>query len=108
MILDYAGYSTLASTTFTASGAEVYGNSLSMQFTEKIIFGAVTVFVGYKHIACQYQVKDAILNGYLYVPESLETKFIFGAAEKVNGDFDLTLGVLTIYTRDVNVFVTYV
>ena len=107
-ILNYAGYSGLVGQTWTADSAEFYTTPITIQFTEKIIFGSETVYVGYKHIACQYQVKDSILNGYLYVPESLVTKFVFGDAEKLNGDFDLTAGVLTIFTRDSNIFVSYV
>lgn len=108
MILDYAGYSTLANTAFPADSAVFYGDVFTMQFPETITFGDVTIFVGYKHIACQYQVKDSILIGYLYVPETLETKFIFGDAEKVNGDFDLSLDVLKIYTKDSNIYIKYV
>jgi hypothetical protein len=75
---------------------------------KEIIFGAVTVGVGFKTIACEYQVKDAILIGYLYVPEDLITKFVFNGAEKINSSFDLTAGVLTIFSKDVNVSMTYV
>jgi hypothetical protein len=108
MTLNYAGYSTLASTTWIATNGEFYGNTITPQFTEKIIFGAVTVGVGFKTIACEYQVKDAILIGYLYVPEDLITKFVFSGAEKINSSFDLTGGVLTIFSKDVNVSMSYV
>ena len=108
MTLDYAGYSTLASTTWNISSGDFYGNAITPQFTEKIIFGAVTVGVGFKTIACEYQVKDSILIGYLYVPESLITKFVFNGAEKINSSFDLTAGVLTIFSKDVNVSMSYV
>jgi hypothetical protein len=108
MTLDYAAYSTLASTTWDASYGEFYGNAITPQFTEKIIFGAVTVNIGYKIIACEYQIKDSILIGYLYVPESLITKFMFNSAEKINSSFDLTAGVLTIFSKDVNVSMSYV
>lgn len=108
MTLNYAGYSTLVSTTWTANNGEFYGNAITPQFTEKIIFGAETIGVGFKTIACEYQVKDAILIGYLYVPEDLITKFVFSGAEKINSSFDLTGGVLTIFSKDVNVNMSYV
>jgi hypothetical protein len=108
MTLNYAGYSTLVSTTWTATNGEFYGNTITPQFTEKIIFGAETIGVGFKTIACEYQVKDAILIGYLYVPEDLITKFVFSGAEKINSSFDLTGGVLTIFSKDVNVSMSYV
>lgn len=108
MTLNYAAYSTLASTTWTATNGEFYGNAITPQFTEKIIFGAETIGVGFKTIACEYQVKDAILIGYLYVPEDLITKFVFSGAEKINSSFDLTGGVLTIFSKDVNVSMSYV
>jgi hypothetical protein len=105
--LDYAGYSTLVGQTWTASAGQINGFAIMPQFTEKIIFGSETVYVGYKIIQCQYQVKDSILNGYLYVPESLQTKFIFGNAEKKNILFDLSGGVLSIYSREL-IFMSYV
>ena len=108
MTLNYAGYSTLVSTTWTATNGEFYGNAITPQFTEKIIFGTETIGVGFKTIACEYQVKDAILIGYLYVPEDLITKFVFSGAEKINSSFDLTGGVLTIFSKDVNVSMSYV
>ncbi len=108
MTLNYAGYSTLVSTTWTATNGDFYGNAITPQFTEKIIFGAETIGVGFKTIACEYQVKDAILIGYLYVPEDLITKFVFSGAEKINSSFDLTGGVLTIFSKDVNVSMSYV
>jgi len=48
------------------------------------------------------------LIGYLYVPEDLITKFVFNGAEKINSSFDLTGGVLTIFSKDVNVSMSYV
>ena len=107
-VLDYPGYSTLVGQTWNADSGSFYANGINMQFTEQIIFGAETIFVGYKHIACQYKVKDSILNGYLYVPESLATKFIFGDAEKPNGNFDVTGAVLLIYTTNANIYIKYV
>jgi hypothetical protein len=108
MIFDYAAYSTLVGQTWTADSGEIDGNSILPQFTEKIIFGAQTVYVGYKIIACQYQVKDSILNGYLYVPESLQTKFIFGNAEKKNYQFESVAGPkLKIYST-ATIFMSYV
>ncbi len=108
MTLNYAGYSTLVSTTWTATNGEFYGNAITPQFAEKIIFCAETIGVGFKTIACEYQVKDSILIGYLYVPEDLITKFVFSGAEKINSSFDLTGGVLTIFSKDVNVSMSYV
>jgi hypothetical protein len=108
MILDYAGYSTLANTVYPADSAVFYANVFTMQFPETITFGDVTTFTGYKHIDVTYEINGSILIGYLYVPESLETKFVFGNSEKVNGDFDLSLDVLKIYTKDSNIYIKYV
>lgn len=107
-VLDYAGYSALANTTWTASAGDFYGTSLVSRFDEIIEFGNETIFVGYKEIEVTYRVKDSILYGVLYIPETLETKFIFGGAEKLNGDFDLGGGVLLIYSTDSNIYIKYV
>lgn len=108
-VLDYAGYSALATKTYTASGGSFKGTATTMQFSEVIEFGAETIGVGFKTIACTYKVKDSAMVGYLYVPETLETYFVFGNARKVNGDFDITGGVLTIFhPTDATIWIEYV
>ena len=108
MTLDYAGYSNLKDTSWTTKDGSAYGNEISLPFTEIITFGDVTLYKGYKLIACEYQVKTSKMVGYLYVPESLVTKFIFGNAEKQNSSFDLTDSMLTIYSKDPDVYMSYV
>lgn len=108
MTLDYAGYSTLADTTWTSTNGSAYGNEITLPFSEVIIFGSVTLYKGYKLIDCEYQVKRSKMVGYLYVPESLVTKFIFGNTEKQNSSFDITDGKLTIYSKDPDVYMSYV
>jgi hypothetical protein len=108
MTLDYAAYSNLADTTWTSTNGGAYGNIITLPFSEIIIFGAVTLYTGYKLIACEYRIKKSNMVGYLYVSETLVTKFIFGNAEKQNSSFDLTDGKLTIYSKDPDVYMSYV
>ena len=108
MTLDYASYSNLKDTTWTSTNGSAYGNEITLNFSEIITFGAVTLYTGYKLIACEYQVKRSKMVGYLYVPETLVTKFIFGNAEKQNSSFDITDGKLTIYSKDPDVYMSYV
>jgi len=108
MILDYAGYNRLENTIWTSTNGSAYGNQITSPYNEIITFGAVTLYNGYKLIACDYKVKQSKYVGYLYVPESLVTKFIFGNTEKQNGRFELSSGILTIYSKDENVSMSYV
>lgn len=107
MTLNYAAYSDLADTTWIIDSGSAYGNAIVLQFIEKISFKEVTLDKGFKTIACLYEVKRNRLVGYLYVPESLATKFVFGNAEKQNTSFDITEGVLRIYTTK-NIYFNYV
>lgn len=107
MTLDYAAYSDLANTIWVSTNGSAYGNAITPQITEKLIFGEVTLDKGFKTIACQYEIKKNRLTGYLYVPEDLKTKFIFGNAQKANSIFDITEGVLRIYTTK-NIYTNYV
>lgn len=108
MTLNYAAYSDLANTIWTSTNGSAYGNEITLPFSEVITFGDVTLYKGYKLITCEYQVKRSKMAGYLYVPESLVTKFIFGNAEKQNSSFDITDGKLTIYSKDPDVYMSYV
>jgi hypothetical protein len=108
MTLKYSGYDKLENTTWTSTNGNAYGNEITLPFSEIITFGTVTLYKGYKLIACEYKVKNSKMVGYLYVPESLVTKFIFGNTEKQNGRFELSSGILTIYSKDENVSMSYV
>jgi len=90
MILDYAGYDRLENTIWTSTNGSAYGNETSSPYNEIITFGAVTLYNGYKLIACEYKVKQSKYVGYLYVPESLVTKFIFGNTRCCHSDSQRT------------------
>jgi hypothetical protein len=109
MTFTYADYDTLALQNWTANGGKAYSYTVSMQFTEKLIFGALTTFTGYKTIDVEYQVKDSFLTGYLYVDSTLTTiKFVFGNSEKICSSFSSLVGVLTIASKNPLVSVDYV
>jgi hypothetical protein len=108
MTLKYSGYDKLENTIWTSTNGSAYGNEITLPFSEIITFGTVTLYKGYKLIACEYKVKRSKMVGYLYVPESLVTKFIFGNTEKQNGRFELSNGILTIYSKDPDVYMNYV
>jgi hypothetical protein len=39
---------------------------------------------------------------------NLNIKFVVGDAEKPTGNFDLDIGILLIYTKDINIYMKYV
>lgn len=108
MILNYAGFSALENTDWEGSSGLFYGNTITLQYPESISFGAQTIYVGYKIIACEYRVKESILIGHLYIPESLIVKFVFGEAEKKTGQWFLSGTDLRIFQTDANIRIDYV
>lgn len=107
-VLTYADYSLLASTTFTVSGGEFYGTTLTHEYDEVIEFGICILFDDHKEIECNYIVNKNISTGILYVPEFDPSYFILNGVYIYNGDFDLTGGVLKIYTLNSNIYTEYV
>ena len=111
-VLSYGGFSALASTTWNLDSGSLYGNAITPQFTESIVFGVETLYSGYKEIECTLNIKDQILFGFLRVDDlgggNLNIKFVVGDAEKPTGNFDLDIGILLIYTKDINIYMKYV
>jgi hypothetical protein len=111
-VLSYAGFSALASTTWNLDSGEFYGTAIAPQYAEVIAFGAETLYPSYKTIDCTLTIKDQTLYGYLRVEDLgagvLDVRFVVGDAIQIKGDFDLVVGLLTIYNTDSNIFFKYV